>query len=115
MAQANQNPNPKRYYYECQEAAFAPGSGDGWPPVIVCKHSRHARLVRIEIEEPLTCSCGLKMSKNPHPDAGKPLSLKTVGAVWVCIPCLCLNRHEWSVRSIKAEGKLVLITEALNK
>jgi len=27
------------------------------------------------------------MSPNPHPEAGKPEKLSTVGAKWVCIPC----------------------------
>lgn len=32
-------------------------------------------------------NCGLQMSRNPHPDAGKVSSLMTVGATWECIPC----------------------------
>jgi len=31
--------------------------------------------------------CGGQMSKNPHPDAGKPEKLLEAGAEYVCIPC----------------------------
>ena len=40
-----------------------------------------------------TCFCGLRMTLNPHPDAGKPERLLEVGAVYVCIPCLNKANH----------------------
>lgn len=52
---------------------------------------------------PLCDRCGLPQSKNPHPDAGKYESYIEVGTKWVCIPCLTLNRHRWSIRAMKAE------------
>lgn len=33
-------------WYETQERAMAPGSGDGWPKIIRPQHSGNARLVR---------------------------------------------------------------------
>lgn len=50
--------------------------------------------------------CGSEMSKNPHPDAGKPDKFLEVGTVNICIPCLVLNRHRWAERAMKAEGEL---------
>lgn len=38
------------------------------------------------------------MSRNPHPNAGKPETLLTVGAVWVCIPCTTKSRNGWHNR-----------------
>lgn len=42
----------KRYWYETQERAFAPGIADGWPAVIKAPHTKHGRLVRRESPEP---------------------------------------------------------------
>ncbi|MFJ3316156.1 hypothetical protein ACIPLR_12410 [Herbaspirillum huttiense] len=54
--------------------------------------------------QPVACHrCGLPMSENPHPDAGKPDRLLELNTRNVCIPCLTLNRHQWSQRAIKAE------------
>ena len=54
--------------------------------------------------------CGLRcrepMTQNPHPDAGKPATLLTVGAVWVCIPCTQLALHGWTKRALEAEAAL---------
>ena len=50
--------------------------------------------------------CGGQMSENPHPDAGKPDSLLTVGASYYCIPCGQMALHGWAERALKAEGKL---------
>lgn len=44
-------PPTKRYWYECQEMAMAPGSGDGWPSTIRPQHSANARLVRRDISD----------------------------------------------------------------
>lgn len=52
-----------------------------------------------------TCQCGGPISRNPHPDAGKPMSLLEVGATGVCIPCLTKSRHEWSQRAMKTEAE----------
>ena len=43
--------NP-RYWYECQESAFAPGIADGWPEVIPAPHTANGRLVRREYPTP---------------------------------------------------------------
>lgn len=42
-----------------------------------------------------TCGiCGQEtLTRNPHPDAGKPERYLEVGAEWECIPCLRTNRH----------------------
>lgn len=42
----------KTYWYQCQERAMAPGSGDGWPEIIKAPHSKNARLVRRDTESP---------------------------------------------------------------
>lgn len=51
-------------------------------------------------EVPLVCFCGLPMSRNPHPDAGKPtlVGVAAVGAVWECIPCMYRSRNSASFR-----------------
>lgn len=46
---------------------------------------------------PNVCTCGLPLSKNPHPNAGDPKHLLTVGAMWVCIPCTVRSRHDAQV------------------
>lgn len=56
--------------------------------------------------EPPVCRCGSSMSKNPHPDAGKPFTLLEVGPVWVCIPCGSRTLHAWCDRALEAEKKL---------
>lgn len=54
----------------------------------------------------MICNCGLEMSLNPHPDAGKSNRMLEVGTVWVCIPCTVKSRHGWSTRAMKAENEL---------
>jgi hypothetical protein len=41
--------------------------------------------------------CGLPLSDNPHPEAGKPSHYLEVGGPKECIPCLSLSRHQWPV------------------
>jgi hypothetical protein len=54
-----------------------------------------------------TCGwCKGPISRNPHPDAGKPATLLTVGAMFECIPCLTRNRHGWHQRATTAEADL---------
>jgi hypothetical protein len=36
----------RTFWYQTQERAFAPGIGDGWPPVVKAPHTKNARLVR---------------------------------------------------------------------
>lgn len=50
--------------------------------------------------------CGLPMTKNPHPDAGKMATLLEVGTPYECIPCLTKSRHQWSRRAMLAETEL---------
>lgn len=44
--------------------------------------------------------------RNLHPDAGKPEAILTVGAVYVCVPCLQAALHKASERASKAEKEL---------
>jgi len=53
--------------------------------------TRDAELASDEI--PVCGLCGGPMTRNPHPDAGKPSTLLEVGTMWVCIPCLYRTRH----------------------
>lgn len=50
------------------------------------------------------CQCGLPMSRNPHPDAGRVDRYLDVGAVWVCIPCTVRTRHAWAGRAQQAQA-----------
>lgn len=47
--------------------------------------------------------CLRPMTRNPHPNAGDPKTLLTVGCVYECIPCLVTSRHEWCERALRAE------------
>ena len=84
-----------------------------------------------ELDEP--CSCGFDAAlaaspgaaqvctfclgplRNPHTLAGKPDSLLTVGAVFVCIPCAVKSRHEWAERAQKNEATAREVVAALGK
>ena len=50
--------------------------------------------------------CGLPLTDNPHPEAGKPPHYLQVGCPKECIPCLTLSRHQWAGRAMKAESEL---------
>lgn len=50
--------------------------------------------------------CGLPMSDNPHPEAGKPGHYLDVGCPRECIPCVVKSRHQWADRAMKAENEL---------
>ncbi|WP_321953156.1 hypothetical protein [Paraburkholderia bannensis] len=50
--------------------------------------------------------CGLALTENPHPEAGKPDHVLNVGCPKECIPCLTLSRHSWYTRAMKAESEL---------
>lgn len=52
------------------------------------------------------CTCGMPMSRNPHPDAGKPTALLAVGASYVCIPCTVRGRHGWCEQASAAEREI---------
>ncbi|KAB0509633.1 hypothetical protein [Pseudomonas moorei] len=45
------------------------------------------------------CFCGLKQTKNPHPEAGVPPGYLEVGTVYDCIPCLNKSRRAWSKKA----------------
>ncbi|MFM0022146.1 hypothetical protein [Paraburkholderia azotifigens] len=45
--------------------------------------------------------CGLPMSVNPHPEAGKPPHYLNVGCPWECIPCLVKSRHSWAQQAMR--------------
>jgi hypothetical protein len=78
-----------------------------------CRELRTARpdagtTPTLELE---TCGwCKGPISRNPHPDAGKPATLLTVGAMFECIPCLTRNRHGWHQRATTAEADLRRLT-----
>jgi hypothetical protein len=46
------------------------------------------------------------MSRNPHPDAGKPAVLLNIGAEWVCIPCTIGSRRKASVASFDGQRRI---------
>ena len=48
--------------------------------------------------------CGLPLSVNPHPQAGKPDHYLEVGCPKECIPCLVRGRHNWAGRAMKDAG-----------
>lgn len=50
--------------------------------------------------------CGLLLSDNPHPEAGKPPHYLEVGCPKECIPCLMKSRHSWAKRAMAAEKEL---------
>jgi hypothetical protein len=59
-----------------------------------------------------TCGwCKGPISRNPHPDAGKPATLLTVGAVWECIPCLNRSRQGWHERAMRAKAENARLRE----
>ena len=64
-------------------------------------------------ETGLECRCGLPMSKNPHPDAGKTEHLTTVGAVWVCVPCTVKAMSGWASRYHQASRDAARYAERL--
>lgn len=60
--------------------------------------------------EQIVCPvCNGPMSRNPHPDAGKPSAFLEVGVQWECIPCTVANRHRWAERAQIAEGTLAIL------
>lgn len=62
-------------------------------------------------EAPL-CGCGLRMSRNPHPDAGKPNQAGVeVGYLFECIPCLVKTRNRVGASWRKEQAE----NEALRK
>lgn len=67
---------------------------------------------------PICCCCALcggPMSRNPHPDAGKPDRVMGIGGKFVCIPCSHQQKRAaidlWKERAITAIGKLELLAE----
>lgn len=52
------------------------------------------------------CFCGLKQTKNPHPEAGVPPGYLEVGTVYDCIPCLNKSRHGWSKKANRLQAEL---------
>ena len=57
-------------------------------------------------EECPICDCGLEMTRNPHPDAGKTSALPTVGAWFVCIPCTVAALNKSTVRYYEIRNKV---------
>ena len=65
------------------------------------------------IEHAVCGLCGGLMSLNPHPDAGNPAKVVTVGATYECIPCNKKALHGWAKRAGKAEAESQLLHKAL--
>lgn len=68
------------------------------------------------------CFCGLKQTKNPHPEAGVPPGYLEVGTVYDCIPCLNKSRHAWSKKANRLQSELTaaeqrnaIMTECLER
>ncbi len=57
--------------------------------------------------------CGLPMSKNPHPDAGKPGEYVEIGAVWECVPCIHKAMMSWAGRLGKANANLEILQKKM--
>lgn len=57
------------------------------------------------------CICGLPMSPNNHPEAGKPGRVNDIGPLYVCIPCLSANRNRWATRAWADEREIVRLRE----
>lgn len=78
--------------------------------------SNHVCAVADQQEEkgPL-CFCGLRQTKNPHPEAGVPPGYLEVGTVYDCIPCLNKSRRAWSKQANKAKGELADLQAELAK
>ena len=60
------------------------------------------------VQEVQQCGlCGLMtLTRNPHPDAGKPLTLLTIGAVWECIPCLQRGVNGWAEKAALRQKRI---------
>lgn len=54
------------------------------------------------------CFCGLKQTKNPHPEAGVPPGYLEVGTVYDCIPCLNKSRRAWSKKANALQADLTI-------
>jgi len=74
------------------------------------KGVRIIRQLVAERDDDPVCRCGQKLSKNPHPDCGKPFTLLEAGPVWVCIPCQSSKLHAWCERALAAESKIAAIS-----
>ena len=65
------------------------------------------------------CACGLPMSVNPHPDAGKVDALLMVGAMHVCIPCTVASRHKSNALRRSAESNsirlMIVLTDQIEE
>jgi hypothetical protein len=51
------------------------------------------------------------MSRNPHPDAGKPENLNSIGSEFECIPCLCRRLSIWVKFRLEIEQYIERQTE----
>lgn len=55
----------------------------------------------------MTCpACGLRMSKNPHPDAGIESRRKQSGDIFECIPCLVKDRYLYATMALDLKHEL---------
>jgi len=96
----------------CQRNGWEYGSGDYDLAVQDVKWFLSQPEIRQLFPQPLEeklpkCGiCGGVMSKNPHPDAGKPGSILSVGAEYECIPCDQRALHNWADRARRAEGAI---------
>lgn len=99
--------SPQGYWVECGDCGYQTEKSHGRELVVAKWHARVATSVdrQQDAKGPL-CFCGLRQTKNPHPEAGVPPGYLEVGTVYDCIPCLNKSRRAWSKRANKAEGEL---------
>lgn len=63
----------------------------------------------------MKCGCGLPMSVNPHPEAGDPKSVCSVGALMVCIPCTIKSLKLSSDSNWELRRKVHSLVDALRE
>ena len=79
---------------------------------VLYREAKQAAVALKEMRERQECGiCGQQtLTRNPHPDAGKPEHLLTVGATWECIPC---NRRALHTAAEQGQEYRRKLTEAV--
>jgi hypothetical protein len=73
-----------------------------WEEIERSEASEHSADLDAMRQTPGNChKCGLPLSENPHPEAGKPPRYLEVGCPKECIPCMTLSRHNWATQAMK--------------
>ncbi|WP_250502790.1 hypothetical protein [Caballeronia sp. AZ7_KS35] len=97
---------PDRVRYEADRMRWMIGELDKEPWILDYDADKHSGYVAPSADsrdaERQAChKCGLPISVNPHPEAGKPPHYLEVGCPKECIPCLSKSRHSWAQRAMK--------------